>query len=571
MDDEQDELIDSIQQSIHSSTLNSNNNNSADIDLDTDGLQVLTRVIDKMLAKIKVDVVDTLIRISHTSAAVPPLAGDHRPFAEDTEYYLDIQIPKVSYFDETPGFNPSNPANTPTATSSPSPSATTASAASTSTSATLSESSILLPPNANETIKIITVASPTVWLRSSQNMRSSLYTHPTQSETTLQDESDDDNDLSQTEFYEAEEGDSTLFRSTTSSTYKRRMSGSTTPRAFPRRPYPTSASFVSHHKPYEALLLTTLDGESWLRMRMRPSFPFDLGEPSDQPAVRQVECMLSHVRAIITPRQTAFLYDLLQKLMDAPESQRPTPTTSQDRPSPPVPDMDSPVQRSSRPIRPPHLEGTYRSSSPAPPAPSTPGLKVKLQLTRIDAFIFYAEPQPTLASTLAGPVRDYTDTSHLRITLDNVILRHLLYQNNRPDKTKARQNRRPSIQSPRHDTQPSANAKQALLSTLDVRISDLAIDELVTQPTNHRRKATEKASQMEYGCYLPVLEFDDAIRTTYSGNPTFPSMAETYRRPQKKSRMGEKHLAVRLRVEKKRTHEVDRFAQGESGMMKIEQ
>ncbi|ORZ01123.1 hypothetical protein BCR43DRAFT_434414 [Syncephalastrum racemosum] len=492
--DRRHELMDSIQQSIHSSI--SNNNDKNDVDLDTDGLQVLTRVIDKMLAKIKVDVVDTLIRISHTSAAVPPLAGDHRPFAEDTDYYLDVQIPKISYFDETPGFN--NSSNTPTTaassstitSSSPVPSATAA-------AADLSESSVLLPPNANETIKIITVASPTVWLRSSQNMRSSLYTHPTQSETTLQDESDEENDLNQTDF-------------------------------------------INRNKPYEALLLTTLDGDNWLRMRLRPSFPFDLGEPSDQPAVRQVDCMVSHVRIMITPRQTACLYDLLQKLMDAPKDRKPTPTTGHDKPSPPMPDLGSPVQRSSRSTRLSHLEGKYRSSSPAPPARATPGLKIKVQLTRLDAFIFYTEPRATQTRILATHTRDCIDTSNLRITLDNLILRHL------------------------HDTQPSVNAKQALLSTLDVRISDIAIDELVTKPSNHRRKTAEKATQIEYGCYLPVLQFDDTIRATYSGNPDFPTMAETYRRPHKRSRAAEKHLAVRLRVEKKRTHEMDRFAQGDN-------
>ncbi|KAI8978090.1 hypothetical protein BDB01DRAFT_852630 [Pilobolus umbonatus] len=141
-----------------------------------EGLQVLTRVIDKMLAKIKIDIVDTQIKIIHKSSVLSD---------REQEYSLEINVPKVSYFDETPEF--SHP---------PIP---------------LMDDSILLPPLANETIKYITVESPTVWLRS----REDLFI-PTQ-------------DLSETEFYDTTEDE-----------------------------------------PYEALLFTTLDQRNWIRIKLRP-------------------------------------------------------------------------------------------------------------------------------------------------------------------------------------------------------------------------------------------------------------------------------------------------------------
>lgn len=105
-----------------------------DIQSQGDGIYILTRTIDKLFAQLRVDVIDTVIHIVHKSDA--PLSPD----SNNTCYSLDISIPRIAYFDETPEFNSNNH-----------------------TTNTIDESSIIVP---NETIKIITISSPTVWLRS---------------------------------------------------------------------------------------------------------------------------------------------------------------------------------------------------------------------------------------------------------------------------------------------------------------------------------------------------------------------------------------------------------------------
>ncbi|RCH81644.1 Autophagy protein, partial [Rhizopus azygosporus] len=105
-----------------------------DIQSQGDGIYILTRTIDKLFAQLRVDIIDTMIHIVHKSDA--PLSPD----SNNTCYSLDISIPRIAYFDETPEFNNNNHATN-----------------------TIDESSVIVP---NETIKIITISSPTVWLRS---------------------------------------------------------------------------------------------------------------------------------------------------------------------------------------------------------------------------------------------------------------------------------------------------------------------------------------------------------------------------------------------------------------------
>ncbi|KAJ3293124.1 autophagy- protein 2 [Borealophlyctis nickersoniae] len=64
-----------------------------------EGLQVLTRLIDKILAKVKVTARNINIRIVHRSW---PAAGSDY-LALPVTYHLDLCIPLVAYFDETPG------------------------------------------------------------------------------------------------------------------------------------------------------------------------------------------------------------------------------------------------------------------------------------------------------------------------------------------------------------------------------------------------------------------------------------------------------------------------------------
>ncbi|KAG1140944.1 hypothetical protein G6F37_009155 [Rhizopus arrhizus] len=207
-----------------------------------DGIYVLTRTIDKLFAQLKVSVTDTVIHIIHTSAA--SLSDDDNDDDEQKQYSIDICIPGISYFDETPEFNKDIDQQK-----------------------YIDESSLLLPPVPNETIKIITIEPPSVWLRSVNN-------HVIQS-TEM--------------FYEAE----------------------SSPSSQPTTPTNDNGS-------YESLLFTTLDKNNWIRIKTIP-----LDENAFH--IKQVDFLLTHLRLVLTPKQIAFFLDLVDFIQD---SFTPTPTSS---------------------------------------------------------------------------------------------------------------------------------------------------------------------------------------------------------------------------------------------------
>lgn len=207
-----------------------------------DGIYVLTRTIDKLFAQLKVSITDTVIHIIHTSAA--SLSDDDNDDDEQKQYSIDICIPGISYFDETPEFNKDIDQQK-----------------------YIDESSLLLSPVPNETIKIITIEPPSVWLRSVNN-------HVMQS-TEM--------------FYEAESSPS---------------SQATTP--------------TNDNGSYESLLFTTLDKNNWIRIKTIP-----LDENAFH--IKQVDFLLTHLRLVLTPKQIAFFLDLMDFIQD---SFTPTPTSS---------------------------------------------------------------------------------------------------------------------------------------------------------------------------------------------------------------------------------------------------
>jgi hypothetical protein len=207
-----------------------------------DGIYVLTRTIDKLFAQLKVSVTDTVIHIIHTSAA--SLSDDDNDDDEQKQYSIDVCIPGISYFDETPEFNKDIDQQK-----------------------YIDESSLLLPPVPNETIKIITIEPPSVWLRSVNN-------HVIQS-TEM--------------FYEAE----------------------SSPSSQPTTPTNDNGS-------YESLLFTTLDKNNWIRIK---TIPLD----DNAFHIKQVDFLLTHLRLVLTPKQIAFFLDLVDFIQD---SFAPTPTSS---------------------------------------------------------------------------------------------------------------------------------------------------------------------------------------------------------------------------------------------------
>ncbi|OZJ06461.1 hypothetical protein BZG36_00455, partial [Bifiguratus adelaidae] len=128
---------------------------------DMEGLQVLTRLIDKIMARVKVVISDTVVRL-HFKSTIEMTDKDPTPehmlrsvyasmFRSEVrgtnDYYLDLQLPSITMQDETPGLgdDPSNLSPTSQMDS--------------------GSSSVLLPPIGSDFIKTLRITDPTVWLR----------------------------------------------------------------------------------------------------------------------------------------------------------------------------------------------------------------------------------------------------------------------------------------------------------------------------------------------------------------------------------------------------------------------
>ncbi|KAI8333041.1 hypothetical protein BC941DRAFT_516431 [Chlamydoabsidia padenii] len=530
-----------------------------DMDYGAGGLQVLTRVIDKMLAKVKVDVIDTVIHVIHPSAVT--LTGDlYRPGGGDNKKYsLDIELPKISYFDETPSFadkNIINPTTVPTAN--------------------MVESSILIPSSGDEIIKIITITSPQVWLRSCHIP--SLYSQSTKSETTLDngDSMNDTTDLSQTEFFEASEGDSNLFLR--DSIHSSIMSGSITPRAFS-----STQHTEQNDRNYEALLFTTMDKDNWIRLKARPTSSINTQPTttSAQTDTKNIDIYFSHIRTIITPKQLAFLMDILSATNTpnpsisttmAPSSllshhRRPSANLEQvvrDQRRPLTADLSPPHTTSMDPYQDQNKRKLSSLKKSSPESPSSPGIRIKLQVPLMEHFFLYSELSSTsTTSTIDQPT---SDTSHLKIWIHQLIIRLQQYpssNNNFYDNNRSNIRRVPL---PRIDTAAtSSNQLTPIASVLDFRIHRMGLTEWVIPPLNSTTHSTPAPSvTRKYNCYLPVLEFTDSICSDYDNSQKFPTYihqpsTSTHGNSDDTKHRKTKKDVIRIRLEKRSTVNSDQF------------
>ncbi|KAI7906721.1 uncharacterized protein BX663DRAFT_203307 [Cokeromyces recurvatus] len=375
-----------------------------------EGLEVLTKVIDKMLSRVKVDMIDTLVRITHKSSVLSAS--------------VDISIPRISYFDETPEFNTSAIDNS-------------------------------MPSIANETIKIITMASPQIWLR----------------------ESISENELEETQFFEANEGDSTLFQSY----YCPNNDGSTTSKA--------------SKQPYEALLFTTLDEKNWIRLKLRSSV--------DNMSIKQIDFLITRIQIILSPIQIAFFMNLLNTMSVMEESSEKVPALSSQINQPPLTttnmlleDLD--MFNDKQYAEPSLYKPTNISLSSCGPSSSySLEQKIKVQMPLIEIFLL------TDNTPIMEPRRD-----HIRFAIENLNLRLQRF--------------------------PEASS-----SIIDIRIANIGLDEWIAKPSHFIKPYAfvSPRSQTQYETYIPIIQFDNRIKHDYRHEDKFPA----YYPQNTKSDLGQDH------------------------------
>lgn len=580
--DQNKELYESIQQ-LHEAE-------KTEVDFGLEGLHVLTRVIDKMLAKVKVDITDTIIRIMHPSAA--SLAGDPQRINVDREYALDIEIPKISYFDESPCFT-----DKPT----------------TVLTSKMTESSTLLPnPGGDEIIKIIMITSPKIWMKSIDNNYSSV---PTATATNSHDDeiilnSNDDDDtgiLSQTEFYEASEGDSNIFYSNiNTSPHSSFMSGSATPRAY-------SFQSLPNIKPYEALLFTTMNKENWIRYKTKATSPFDIqsttSNSSKSPSMNSIDIYFSHIRMMITPKQLSFLLELFTAIPTDSPSTTTSPSANEQlsnksylgreemfrnqhkssgvdslSPHSVLKDIESYQQQIQHPHSPnvsvvnPQVDPKHPITSPS----QIPNLKIKLQIPVIDMYLLYDDSltlSPAIwESTITPPT---TKTSHIKFWINQFIVRLQFFPQNQQLNKKKNINSVAGSTLPhfdkhsQHTIPPLKKPSSFVLSSvLDARIQSMGMDEWVAESqyfstmaqSNSTSSTPPSSIRMKYDRYNPILEFTDSICNDYNDNHIFPSYTSspessnptTHRENYTKS----KKDVIRIKIEKYSKSHSSRYDDG---------
>ncbi|CAO3617552.1 unnamed protein product [Cunninghamella echinulata] len=546
--DQNKELYESIQQ-LHEAE-------KTEVDFGLEGLHVLTRVIDKMLAKVKVDITDTIIRIMHPSAV--SLAADPQRINVDREYALDIEVPKMSYFDESPCFTDKT---------------------TTVLTSKMTESSTLLPnPGGDEIIKIIMITSPKIWMKSIDNNYSSTATttatNPHDDEIILnsKDDFDDTGGLSQTEFYEASEGDSNIFYNNIStSPHSSFMSGSATPRAYSFQSLPNT-------KPYEALLFTTMNKENWIRYKTKATSPFDIqsttSTTSKSSSMNSIDIYFSHIRTMITPKQLSFLLELFTAIpADSPNTTaapsaneqlsnksylgREEMFRNQNRssgvdslsPHSVLKDIESYQQQiqhphsTNVPVVNPQVDPQVDPKHQIASSSQIPNVKIKLQIPVIDMYVLYDDSltlSPAIwESTLSPPT---TKTSHIKFWINQLIIRLQFFSQHQQLNRKKNINLVAGSTLPHFDkhfqyTTPPLKKRSSfvLSSILDARIQSMGMGEWVAESQYFTMMAQKNSTsstpslsiRMKYNHYNPILEFTDLICNDYDDNHIFPSYSSS--------------------------------------------
>lgn len=109
-----------------------------------ESIQVLARLIDKLMSNVKIVFKDTCIRLFHHSTV--NFNDNYQTDSESLKgYYFDLEIPNISFRDETHGLDDEN------------------------VSTNIGSDSVTLPPALSETVKSVTISGLSVWIREALN------------------------------------------------------------------------------------------------------------------------------------------------------------------------------------------------------------------------------------------------------------------------------------------------------------------------------------------------------------------------------------------------------------------
>ncbi|CAG8475052.1 4609_t:CDS:10 [Paraglomus occultum] len=300
-------LRNSIYQSFHNSASFVSDNNDSNImeqsqtftqqgEGEIEGIQVLASFIDNIIASVKVVFKDTLIRLHHQSTILP---SEHMTSGQEQlrDYYFDLELPEISYKDETLGM---------TDESQPEVSNVTLSAKS-------------------KMIKHLSISGLSIWLREE-------LTAATRSSDAPQDTTFFNSSLATSSIHldpQSLDKKDNIFLSASEFT-EGHDSGDEYYDAHDNEYMPDNGN--KEAKSYEALLFHCKKEGNWARVTVRQNAPppihfdnhnasasyYNTQEAMQQSNITQsynIECFIEALTGIMTPGQASLLSDLLNALI----------------------------------------------------------------------------------------------------------------------------------------------------------------------------------------------------------------------------------------------------------------
>ncbi|RIA97429.1 hypothetical protein C1645_280628 [Glomus cerebriforme] len=545
-----------------------------------EGVQILARLIDKLMSNVKIILKDTCMRLSHQSTISP--SGDCNSIKNDQpkEYCFDLEIPIISFQDDTPGLD-DEPTPTPLNTS--------------------GSASVTLPPEQPETVKSFTITGLKVWLREVTNQW--INQQPLQQSSLL--------NIPKTFSYGGEDSGDEFFDS-------RSNQGLGSDNG-------SESDDQKQTNPYEAMLLSCAEHENLIRVTLRqnslPAIQFDSQNETasyflTQDARQQanstqswdIEGLIQSVIAVLSPSQVSLIADLidaLSKSKSVPDTRSPSSTESDDLNqfddinyrtiSSPIQNDDfddliyhqhdsnkiNPSTRNKGSLRNHQKDSSqsqfksyyddssknnlfnldldndsvpfsnhYKSSSSQPlnysstsniPAGSTStaafDMKINFKISNAELFILYNDPSPNVIpekNFFDARSPENLDINHIKISIDGL---SCLFQKWDSEILIDNGKRRGSVSnvnySPNYQKSLDTEVNSRIL--MEIAFADFSISEWLKDPLKNKSNVENLKSEVtipNFNTYNPLLFFDPELLNFYDPEETdFPifSLKNTYK------------------------------------------
>ncbi|CAG8714208.1 13349_t:CDS:2 [Funneliformis caledonium] len=528
--EEDEELRNSIYHSFHNSTLPSESQELGSSSLEQsetlpqqstiigdngnggiEGIQILARLIDKLMSNVKIVLKNTCIRLSHQSTITPSGDGISNNSDQPKEYYFDLEIPIISFKDEKSGLDdePVSPNSSGSA-------------------------NVTLPPAQPETVKSFSITGLNIWLREAANKAVNHWAQQ-QSPPSFSEDPEDSGD----EFFDSCQGTS------------------------------SENDDQDQINPYEAMIFSCAEQENVIKVTLRQNAPpviqFDLQNAASshlytQEAMRQanitqsceIQGSIQSMIAVLTPSQASLMVDLvdaLSKSKSAGDSISLSSTESDDdihdtarlhnlRNNDRIPessvdsifnDLGQDVAYSSvpSPIQNNDMDDLlYNLTSPALNTSGSiptlaPNMKIEFIIQNIEIFFLYSDPLPKFI-----PEKKFFDTrlpenlniSHIKIDVNELSCKIQKWDPETLIGSLKQGGSIPNIK--------SSETEESSRILIDVALADFSISEWLKNDNPEIEKLKSEVTLPNFNIYDPLLFFDPELLNSYrpeeSDFPNFP-------------------------------------------------